>query len=210
MRQLLLWVLCAIPMAAQTPLLLNDILDTVEKNYPPLLATFAERDIADAEILQGLGRFDLVLGAQADSDRFGYYPNQRVTLGFDQAFSTLGASAYGGWRVGEGSFAPYAGALDTRTFGEWRGGVKIPLLRNREIDERRGNLQKARIGRRIADLTVDQQRLLIRQLAARRYWDWASAGQRMRVAQSVQDHFVLYDRVRNRDARDRVPRVSRW
>ena len=50
MRQLILWVLCAIPMVAQTPLLLNDILGTVEKHYPPLLATLAERDIADAVV----------------------------------------------------------------------------------------------------------------------------------------------------------------
>ncbi len=185
MRRLLLWVLWAAPVAAQTPLLLSDILDVVEKNYPPLLATFAERDIADADILQALGRFDFVMAAQTDSDRFGFYPNQRATMGFDQAFSTLGASAYGGWRTGTGSFAPYAGALDTRSLGEWRGGVRVPLLRNREIDDRRGNLQKARIGKRIADLTIDQQRLIIRQFAARRYWDWAAAGQRLRVAQDI-------------------------
>jgi len=185
MKILLSWVICAVPLAAQTPLMLNDILDAVERNYPPLLATFAERNIADAEVLQALGRFDFVIGAQADSDRFGFYPNQRVTMGFDQAFSTLGASAYGGYRVSDGSFAPYAGGLDTRSLGELRGGVKIPLLRNREIDDRRANLEKARIGQRIADLTIDQQRLVIRQLAARRYWDWAAAGQRLRVAQDI-------------------------
>ena len=185
MKSLLLWVLCVAPLAGKTPLLLSDVLDAVERNYPPLLATFAERDIAEAEVLQALGRFDFVIGAQADSDRFGFYRNQRATMGFDQAFSTLGASAYGGWRVSDGSFAPYAGALDTRSLGEWRGGVKIPLLRNREIDDRRGNLQKARIGQRVADLTIDQQRLIIRQLAARRYWDWAAAGQRLRVARDI-------------------------
>lgn len=185
MKALICWLICAAPLAAQTPLQLNEILDSVEKNYPPLLATLAERNIADAEVLQALGRFDFVIGAQADTDRYGYYPNQRVTMGFDQAFSTMGASAYGGWRVGDGSFAPYAGAQETRSLGEWRGGIKVPLLRNREIDDRRANLQKARIGQRIADLTIDQQRLIVRQLAARRYWDWASAGQRLRVAQDI-------------------------
>ena len=180
----LLW-LSAFPLAAQGPLTLTDVLDSVDRNYPPLLAALLEKDVADADILQALGRFDLVLGAQADSDKFGFYPNQRVTLGFDQALTTWGASVYGGWRTGDGSFAPYDGKNQTRSLGEWRGGVRVPLLRNREIDDRRGNLQKARIGRRIADLGVDQQRLVIRQLASRRYWDWAAAGRRLGIAQDV-------------------------
>lgn len=183
MSKLMVWALLALPLAAQTPLTVDDILNAVEQNYPPLLATLAERNIAEGDILQALGRFDLVLGAQADTDRFGYYPNERVSVGFDQALTTWGSSVYGGWRAGDGSYAPYAGALQTRSLGEWRGGVKVPLSRNREVDDRRGNLQKARIGQRIADLTVDQQRLVIRQLAARRYWDWVIAGQRLRVAQ---------------------------
>lgn len=185
MKRLILFALAALPALAQAPLRLDDLLAAVEQNYPPLLAAIAERDIASAEVQQALGRFDFVIGAQVDSDQFGYYPNRRATLGFDQAFSTLGASAYGGWRVGEGSFAPYAGALDTRSLGEWRGGVRVPLLRNREIDDRRGNLQKAKIGQRVADLSIDQQRLIVRQLAARRYWDWVASGQRLRIAQEI-------------------------
>lgn len=185
MRNFLLCALCAAHLAAQTPLRLNVVLNAVERNYPPLLAALAERQIAEADVLQAMGRFDFVIAAQYDSDQFGYYPNERLTVGVEQAFSTLGASAYGGWRVGDGSFAPYAGSLDTRSYGEWRGGIKVPLLRNREIDDRRSTLQKARIGQRIAELTIDQQRLAIRQLAARRYWDWAAAGLRLRIAQDV-------------------------
>jgi outer membrane protein TolC len=185
MMRLILLVLSAACCGAQAPLQLEDVLNSVEQNYPPLLATLAERDIAEGEVTQALGRFDLVLGAQTDTDRFGYYPNERAGFGFDQAFSKWGASTYGGWRIGQGSFAPYAGALNTRSLGEWRGGIKLPLLRNREIDDRRGNLQKARIGQRIADLTIDQQRLIIRQLASRRYWDWAAAGRRLRIAEDI-------------------------
>ncbi len=170
---------------AQTPLSLDDVLASVEKHYPPLLATLAERDIADAELLQAQGRFDLQLGAQMDTDRFGYYPNERLNAGLEQGFATWGASAYAGWRAGTGSFAPYDGKLDTRSLGEWRGGVKLPLLRNRTIDERRAGVRKANLGQRIADLSIDQQRLAVTQMAARRYWDWVASGQRLRVARDV-------------------------
>lgn len=172
--------------AGQTPALsVDDVLASVDKHYPPLLATLAERDIADAELLQAQGRFDLQLGAQVDADRLGFYQNERLNAGLEQAFSTWGASAYAGWRTGTGGFAPYDGKLDTRSLGEWRGGVKVPLFRNRTIDERRAGVRKANIGRRIADLTIEQQRLVIRQMAARRYWDWTAAGQRLRVARDV-------------------------
>jgi outer membrane protein TolC len=171
--------------SAQGTLLLDDILNSVEKNYPPLLATLAEREIADAEALQALGKFDFQIGAQYDTARLGYYRNQSTNLGIEQPFRTMGASAYAGYRVSEGSFAPYAGALDTRSLGEWRTGIKLPLIRNREIDDKRAGLQRAELGLRIADLTIDQQRLVIRQLAARRYWDWVAAGQRQRIAQDI-------------------------
>jgi outer membrane protein TolC len=164
---------------------LKDVLESVEKNYPPLLAAFAERDIADGELLQAQGRFDLQISAQVDTDRLGYYANERLNAGMEQALPQWGASVYGGWRVGDGSFAPYDGKLDTRSYGEWRGGVKIPLLRNRVIDERRAGVRKAGIGQRIADLTIDQQRLMVRQAASRRYWDWVASGQRLRVAHSI-------------------------
>lgn len=178
-------LLCSLPLAAQEPLRLEHVMKSVEANYPPLLVALADRQIADADVLQALGRFDTVLGAQFDTDRLGFYSNERVTLGFSQPFAQWGASAYGGWRVGEGRFAPYDGKSETRSYGEWRGGFSVPLVRNREIDDRRGSLEKARIGRRIADLGIDQQRLVIRQFAARRYWDWASAGMRLRVAREV-------------------------
>lgn len=187
------------PQSAQTPLSLEALLDSVERNYPPLLATLAERGIADGDLLQAEGRFDLILGAQADTDRFGYYQNQRLTLGFDQPLATWGASTFGGWRIGEGKFASYSGSQETKSYGEWRGGVRLPLVRNRELDDRRGGLQKARIGRRIADLTVDQQRLAVRQMAARRYWDWVAAGRRLRIA---------YDLLRVAEQRDQALREA--
>jgi outer membrane protein TolC len=180
-----LWVCSKALAMGQAPLELADVMAMVEQNYPPLLATLAERDIADAEVTQALGRFDLMLAAQADVDRFGYYENERLNAGFDQPLANLGGSFYGGWRYGDGNFPLYAGQSLTRSGGEWRGGVRIPLLKNREIDDRRGNLTKARIGTRLADLTINQQRLAVRQMAARRYWDWVAAGQRLKVAKEI-------------------------
>jgi outer membrane protein TolC len=63
--------------------------------------------------------------------------------------------------------------------------VKFPLLRDRSIDSRRADLSKARIGRKLAALGIDQQRLVVRQTAIQRYWAWVAGAQRLAVARQV-------------------------
>lgn len=172
------------PMLAQT-LQLEDVVRSVETNYPPLLATLLEREVAGGAALQAQGQFDTQLGLTAGADQFGFYPNQRLDASVNQNLRWQGASVYGGWRLGSGDFASYSGLDQTQSFGQFRAGIKVPLLRGREIDERRAGLAQTQLGQRIADLTVDQQRLLVRQLAANRYWDWSAAGQRLTIAQEL-------------------------
>jgi outer membrane protein TolC len=164
---------------------LQDVLDSVERNYPPLLAALADMEIAEAEQIIAEGRFDVRLQAGFDSNRLGFYSNEKFGVGVEQRFRSMGGSIGGGWRRGEGSFPSYEGELLTRSGGEYRTGLRLPLLRDRAIDSERANLRKAGIQRTIARLTVDQQRLIITQLATRRYWDWVAAGLRRRVATSL-------------------------
>jgi len=182
------WIVCACALTLQVsaqPLLLDDVLGSVEANYPPLLATLLERDVTSGNAQQARGQFDTQLGVTVGADEFGFYPNQRLDVGVSQNLRWQGASAYSGWRIGTGDFPTYRGLDDTRSLGELRAGFKLPLLRGREIDERRASLAQAQIGQSIADLTIDQQRLIVRQLAAIRYWDWVAAGQRLRIAQDL-------------------------
>lgn len=167
------------------PLRLEDVLESVKRHYPPLLATLQEQAVADAETLQAQGSFDIILRGRWDSDSLGYYTNRRWDFGLEQPTSILGLSLLGGYRLGEGSYAPYDGKLDTRSGGEWRTGVRLPLLRDRAIDTRRADLYKARIGQQIARLSIDQQELGVALFATRRYWDWVAAGRRFNLAQAV-------------------------
>lgn len=166
----------------ERPLRLEDVLESVERNYPPLLAALQEREIAEGDLLVQQGRFDLSLRARTDLDRMGAYPNNRFDFGLDQPLQTWGASLFGGYRVGDGRFASYDGKLQTLDVGEFRSGIRLPLFRDREIDPRRADLRRAQVGLRLADFSIDQQRILIIQTATRRYWDWVAAGQRNQVA----------------------------
>ena len=81
------------------PLLMAQLLRAVETNYPPLLATLLEREVAAGSARQARGQFDTQLGAMIGTDQFGYYPNERVDVGVSQNLQWQGASVYSGWRI---------------------------------------------------------------------------------------------------------------
>lgn len=177
----LLWA----TLAEAEVLTLREVLQSVEKSFPPLLAAMEERQAAEGDMLSALGRFDTSLRARIDTDQVGYYDNERFDIGIEQATTKWGTSYFAGWRVGEGNFAPYDGKLDTRSYGEFRAGMRMPLFRDRAIDSRRADLQKSDLNRRNAVLSIDQQKIVIQQAATRRYWEWVAAGRRLAVAQQL-------------------------
>lgn len=187
MRQTFLLLLIAVSLRAQTPVVVHveDVIESVRQRYTVLLIALADRDIAEADVLAAEGRFDLTLRSRLDSDSLGYYSNRRFDASIEQPLSFQGLSFFSGYRFGGGDFAPYDGKLETRSLGEIRSGLRLPLLRDRSIDSRRGELAKARIGRKLADLSVDQQRLAVLQTAISRYWTWVAVGRRLTVTRNV-------------------------
>jgi outer membrane protein, heavy metal efflux system len=190
-----------LPLAAQIPatptrpsetapppinwLRLEQVLEAVDRHYPPLLIALQDRVIADADVTLAEGRFDLNLRSGFEGDYLGFYRNDTLRAGVDQATQFQGMSYFAGYQIGRGSYASYDGKLQTDSLGQYRTGARLPLFRDRAIDPRRAELQKSLIGRRVADLGIDQQRLIIIQFATRRYYDWLAAGRRYRAAADV-------------------------
>lgn len=164
---------------------LEELLASVDRHYPPLLVALQDKVIADSDITVAESRFDLALKGGYDGDYLGYYRNDYFKAGVEQATQFQGMSYFTGYSMGRGAYPSYEGKRQTDSGGEYKAGVRLPTLRDRSIDSRRAELRKAMIGRRIADLGVDQQRLLIIQLATRRYYDWLAAGRRYRAAAEV-------------------------
>lgn len=195
--------------AAKLPLTLDALLASVRRSYPPLLAVLADQDVADADLLAALGKFDYKLSAGAEFDTLGFYKNQLYGINVEQATAWNGLKYYGGYRVGRGSFPSYEGKLQTRSNGEFETGVKLPLFRDRAIDQRRADLQRSDLGRAIASLSIQQQQLLVNQLATRRYYGWVAAGQRYYVAKSLLDIALQRDQIlRDSVAAGQVPEVE--
>lgn len=166
-------------------LTLEALLASVNKNFPPLRAALLERPLAEADLLNQEGRFDLSLKSRLDTQNFGYYQNERFEIAIEQPTQMWGATVYSGYSLSEGRYPDYDGKSVTNNGGQYKAGVRVPLARDRAIDSRRADLGKARIGLRLADLSIDQQRLTILQTATRRYWDWVAAGRRLLIANTL-------------------------
>ena len=184
--------LVAVSLGAETPgvstrpvIHVDEVIESVRKRYPPLLAALADQEVASGDVISAEGRFDTAVRARIDLDEVGYYGNRRVDTWVEQPLSWQGMTVSSGYRVGDGEFAVYDGKLATRSLGEVRTAVQVPLLRNRQIDSRRGELAKARIGSTLASLSVEQQKLAVLQSAISRYWNWVGAGARLRITREV-------------------------
>jgi outer membrane protein TolC len=170
--------------ASASPLLLPDVLSSVQKLYPPYLAALLEQDLASARAQQALGAFDLQLGATSASNPIGYYNGRTSTATLDQPLPFWGGSVYGGYRLSNRDLPEYN---KERTGADGSGlvGLKIPLLRDGTIDRRRASLWQARIDQELADPIILRQYLDFIRAATIAYYNWVAAGQRLALAEEL-------------------------
>jgi len=160
---------------------------------PQIAAAEQERAIASADVLSAEGGFDPSWKTRASIVPVSPYEHRRLETVIEQPTAIWGTRTFAGYRIGRGDFAVYDGKLATAEYGEVRGGLTVPLLRDGPIDRRRAGIQRAELGTELAKLTVEQQRIEIARLAAFRYWEWAAAGRRVSIAHSLLEMAVARD-----------------
>lgn len=187
MTRLVVLLLALTASLAAESLTLGEVFSSVDRAYPLLARAMQERALAEAGLLEAQGGFDLKLKSKADTKQFGYYKNRFFDAYAEQPLKTWGAEVYGGYDRGQGNFGSWEGDRLSLDLGELRSGFRLPLLRDREIDERRANLRAAGVDLEIADQSIDKQRLSIYKMAAKSYWEWVAAGRLRQVAIDILD-----------------------
>lgn len=171
--------------SAGKPLTLVEVLVSVDKHHPALAAAKQDVVVAEGEKLSAKGGFDPIWRSRATWELLGYYSSKRLDTVVTQPLPVLGASVFGGYKLGIGSFAVYDGKAQTLDLGEVRGGLVLPLWRDSAIDARRAALFTADLSPRIAEAGVAVQRLELHRAAAVRYWNWVEAGHVVTVAKDL-------------------------
>lgn len=195
---LTIWAALAAPVAAQAPdpapLRLETVLQETLRGHPLLRSAAAELAAAEGAAMAAMGTFDLTARANAQIEEPSFYATRRLDAWLEQYTPLWGATLYGGYRLGRGDFAPYDAKLATNELGEWRGGVRLPLLQGGPIDRRRAEVEKQQLAVRLAALRLRQARLEQLRAAASRYWDWVAAGRRYRITRALLDVALTRDR----------------
>ena len=173
------------PSRAASALTFEDVLNSVEEQFPLVVAAMEEFEIASARLLSAEGGFDLRLKGEGEISPQGFYETEAAKLVFEQPTTAWGATVFGGYKRGTGSFPIWEGGLKTREDGEFSAGVRLPLLQGRTIDPRRVSLWKARIGQIQADPIVLEKRLEATRKAANSYWKWVASGQKLLIARRL-------------------------
>ncbi|MGE0448742.1 MAG: TolC family protein [Vicinamibacterales bacterium] len=172
--------------AEPAPLLVPELLVSVDRAFPLMEAARSEQEAATGALVEARGGFDLKVKASAET-LDGYYDNDRIKGSLEQPLAPLGLTLYGGYRLGRGIFAPYDEKALTRSAGEINAGFTLPLLRDRSIDARRAQLRVTDVGVDIAAQSVAKSRLSYFKDALKQYWNWVAAGRQLDVARSLLD-----------------------
>jgi outer membrane protein TolC len=168
-----------------TPLTLTEVLQSVDVHYPLLRIAEQERSVAGGRLLSALGAFDTNLALTSTNVPLGTYENYRFVSGLTQAYTSTGLRTFANYRGGYGDFPSYSGGNKTADGGEFRAGVNLPLLRDGSIDRARANVQQAALNRDAVEPFVERQRLDFQRAAARVYWAWLAAGERLRLVRQL-------------------------
>lgn len=160
------------------------VIASVLRSYPQLQAAMFARNIAAGERQAAAGEFDLKLKGSSDNGPAGFYETYRHAIGLDQPLYS-GGQAFAGYRIGRGDFQPWYQERQTNSGGEFKAGVRVPLLQNVDIDERRAALWAAQYGRQLAEPDIQAQRIQLVQEAIYAYWEWIAAGESYRITDRV-------------------------
>ncbi|MBD3675254.1 MAG: TolC family protein [Planctomycetaceae bacterium] len=163
---------------------LDDVINSVYTSYPLLKAALYNRNIAQGNYLSAQGNFDLKFKSASENGPTGYYQTYRNSVGVEQPMM-WGGSVFGGYRIGRGDFQPWYQERQTNDGGEFKAGVSVPLLRNRDIDARRAELWNSAWGTHIVEPQIQQELIDFIFMASDAYWTWVAAGQKYQIQKQL-------------------------
>jgi outer membrane protein TolC len=163
------------PIGDQETLALADVVASLYRAYPQILATRRESQVAAGDLLAAYGSYDTKLEGYTLSEPTGFYENYRHGIGVARQ-TWWGGYVSAGYRIGRGDFQPWYKERETEKGGELKLGFSLPLLQGRAIDPQRVAVFQASLARRAVEPKIQQAILETAADAATAYWAWVAAG----------------------------------
>lgn len=155
---------------------IDDLMTSVARHHPRVERELARRMVADGELEAARGAFDPRATLRGSGYPAGYYDNRRLELGVEALTPFYGLAVQGGYRLTRGNLPIYDGRAETLEGGEFRLGLRMPLLADLRIDAARAGRSRARIDVDVADARVRATMLELARIGAGAYYRWLVAG----------------------------------
>ena len=168
-----------------SPLIIQDLVRSVYSQYPPYLGALIERDVAQGKLQSARGVFDFQTFVNIFDNTSGFYDASTFEAGFEQFTGVWGSTLYGGYRITDGFLPDYYYERRTNGGGAPQVGVKLPLLQNREIDEKRAAVFKAKLEREQADPKIRKQQLDFTKAAMFSYYNWFAEVRKLAASEEI-------------------------
>jgi len=175
-------------------LTLEEVLASSARHYPLVIAALAERSKAAREVDARLGEFDVVFDVDGFSRASGFYDGRAVEATATRPLRAWGTELYGSYSLSRGDFPVYEDEYFTNTGGRLKVGALFSLIRDRTIDERRYQVNDARLALEAADLELMMTRIGVQGLAVEAYWRWVFTGRKHLVYNELLDIALERDR----------------
>lgn len=177
------------PELAPSRLSLSRFVNSVDSNFPKLLAADAERRLAAAKLLEKSGAFDPVLTHLSEYLRLqdtitpGKAKNPIHNEARLDLLTRSGMRVFAGARLNPNDTkTPF---LPTGRSGEYYAGLNVPLLRGRLVNEKMIAEQQAKLSQPLAQQVYLASRIDILLKAAGLYWEWLGSKARLEIANNL-------------------------
>jgi outer membrane protein, heavy metal efflux system len=178
-------MLCTSTAFSQERLALDEVIKSTLSKHPAVTEAYFALAEKSAKQEAAQGEFDAKWKTEAKTYGAGYYDGRYIDSYVSKPLETMGLELYSGYRISEDDFPIYDGDLVTAEEGEARVGVRLPLLRGRAIDERRGDLGKTLLDIEGVKLKQKVIRLKLIRDATIAFWSWVAAGKQVKVFENL-------------------------
>lgn len=158
-----------------------DVRRSVLLHFPLIQEAILKEKSSIAELEAARGSFDHKLTFETRNRIEDKYDNQYLQSTISRATGIGGSELVVGHRQGIGTFPAYDGKYETSGAGEIFAGLMLPLLRNRDTDQARTDLELAELDRKIAESEVTLKKNQYLHKALSLYYKWTLQQQKLRI-----------------------------
>ncbi len=159
----------------------------VKNRFPLIEKAQFNVEAARQKRLAAEGEFDTKIKVKSANRFDNKYDYRDLETYAEKQLPFQGLSLYAGHHLGLGSIPAYTGKYETAPNGEVFAGARLPLLRNRSIDEARFQLVDADFRREIATVEQIQQTNFYMMKALSTYQKWKLAQRKLDARTALLD-----------------------